>query len=210
MRINADIGFIHIPKTGGQSIEKCLLFEVAGTREQALLRPNNDPSMGPPRLAHLTQSEYAKYYDYRPRKWFSLIRNPADRFVSEVKFRGLSTSEAEVYLNKIIFNLLEDDYVAGEDYLRHVIPQVNYIQDRSQVLLMRFEDFFLDPERHLSSVLGRTLNAKVPHIRPRATQRKIDKIKITRTSLRKLEEHYAADFELWKKCAPQSWTYWAT
>lgn len=53
--------FLHIPKAAGQSIEMAFLRDLGldwSTREQVLLRPNDDPAAGPERLAHLFAREY--------------------------------------------------------------------------------------------------------------------------------------------------------
>jgi hypothetical protein len=53
--------FVHVPKTAGQSIEHVFLDRVGltwETRAPLLLRPNDQPRLGPPRLAHLKAREY--------------------------------------------------------------------------------------------------------------------------------------------------------
>ena len=53
--------FVHIPKVAGQSIEHVFLgwngLNWKG-RAPLLLRPNEDPRKGPPRLAHLRAQDY--------------------------------------------------------------------------------------------------------------------------------------------------------
>ena len=82
--------FVHIPKTAGQSIEKVFLESLQfdeSRRPELLLRPNNDPNKGPPRLAHLKAQDYFEY-EYITKETFykyfkfSFVRNPWDRAVS--------------------------------------------------------------------------------------------------------------------------------
>ena len=56
--------FVHIPKTGGQSVEHFFLNLQNldwNSRDKLLLRENKFRNFGPERLAHLTAIEYKKY-----------------------------------------------------------------------------------------------------------------------------------------------------
>jgi len=86
--------FVHIPKTGGQSIETIFLKAHGLTweaRAQLLLRPNSDPAKGPRRLAHLYASEYVSCghvtaEDFESFFSFAVVRNPWARAVSSYKY----------------------------------------------------------------------------------------------------------------------------
>ena len=99
--------FIHIPKTGGGSIEKTL--KIYGTENNGDLKPNLNILYGISNnkvLQHLTLQEILeitknKFNDY---KIFTFVRNPYDRIVSEYLWRsqayGLRKVEFKEFLNE--------------------------------------------------------------------------------------------------------------
>lgn len=88
--------FVHIPKNAGQSIEHVFLNLLGltwETRAPLLLRYNDRPELGPPRLAHLKAGEYVRYH-YLTREMFddyftfAFVRNPWSRMVSLYHYLG--------------------------------------------------------------------------------------------------------------------------
>ena len=140
--------FVHIPKTGGQSIEYVFLdLHALSWDERAglLLRKNDDPTVGPPRLAHLTATEYTEFghisqIDFEKYFKFSVVRNPWDRLVSEYRFRKIGPpSGFKAWL-------LDDFPQPGwTDEYRHVTPQSDFLFDGSGECVVdfigRFEQF---------------------------------------------------------------------
>lgn len=129
--------FVHIPKTGGQSVEEMIL-QGMGLRwadgEQFLICKNQDAALGPPQLTHLTAEEYLEngflgWNEFKCYYKFTIIRNPWERIVSEYNFRyKYSYSFREFILQKFPDNIY-DEYVTGKACKRHIIPQVEFIYD---------------------------------------------------------------------------------
>lgn len=133
--------FIHIPKCAGQSIELYFLEHLGlswSQRDQLLCRPNNDPSAGPPRLAHLTAGEYVEF-GYVPQPLFNrmykfaFVRNPLARLVSEYRFRQHTIG------NDFKTWVMRDFPRPGwSDQWRHVMPQIDYLVNDEGRLLVDF------------------------------------------------------------------------
>lgn len=136
--------FVHIPKTGGQSIETMFLRDLGLTWDQRaplLLRPNSDPARGPERLAHLYADEYVAFGYVTPQDFaqyfkFAVVRNPWDRAISQYKF---------AYQQNMSFADYVDNVIVGRRALseRHVAPQYRFVFDGNGVCLvdrlLRFE-----------------------------------------------------------------------
>jgi hypothetical protein len=133
--------FVHIPKTAGISVEHVFLNLLGltwETRAPLLLRPNDDPSIGPPRLAHLKASEYVSCGHLSPEQFasyfkFSFVRNPWDRIVSEYKYRKYPTKiDFKTYLFKHL------PTPGWSDGYCHIIPQYDFLFDENGRLLVDF------------------------------------------------------------------------
>ena len=162
--------FVHIPKTGGQSVED-LFLRLHGltweTRAPLLLRFNPDPSLGPERLAHLTANEYLAFNyvdetDFRSFFKFSFVRNPWSRLVSDYSYRQSSRffSFKEFVTNRLP---KRDSY---SDSYRHIMPQCEFLYDSNGQQMVDFIGKTENIEDDFSVVCERLGLSKLtlPHI----------------------------------------------
>jgi hypothetical protein len=133
--------FVHVPKTGGMSIEDVFVRLVGLTwpnRAPLLLLGNDDPGLGPPRLAHLKAGEYVARGHLAAEQFatyfkFSFVRNPWDRIVSEYKYRGYPVKiDFKTYLFKHL------PAPGWTDTYCHIIPQHDFLYDEAGKLLVDF------------------------------------------------------------------------
>lgn len=143
--------FVHVPKAAGQSVES-VFVERAGltweNRESLLLRPNADPRMGPPRLAHLMAQEYVELGHMTAEQFkqyftFSFVRNPWARLVSEYNYRRLLGDKNfqcsfKTFLFKRFPTPESDNHNLVNDYYRHIIPQWKFLYDQEGNQLVDF------------------------------------------------------------------------
>ncbi len=133
--------FVHVPKTAGMSIEHVFLRLMGltwETRAPLLLRGNDDPRLGPPRLAHLTAGEYVTLGHLTPEQFesyfkFSFVRNPWDRIVSEYKYRGYPV---KIDFKTYLFKHLPPP--GWTDTYCHIVPQYDFLYDEAGKLLVDF------------------------------------------------------------------------
>lgn len=114
--------FVHIPKCGGQSIETAFLHDIGldwRRRAPLLLRFNDNPDLGPPRLAHLLARDYVTM-GYLPKDMFdsyfkfAVVRNPYRRIVSTYQY--LDTKRP---FREFLAQNLREDAAGGGDALFH-------------------------------------------------------------------------------------------
>lgn len=166
--------FVHIPKTAGQSIETAFLSKMGldwESRESLLLKPNNDPAKGPPRLAHLTAEEYVRHgylssTEFNSYVKFSIVRNPWSRLASEYRYMYQPFCSFRDFLDKYFPRPEDDDYGCCQDRYRHIIPQHQFIFGKDGRTLVdeigRFENLQDDFERIIQG-LGLP-DVALPHV----------------------------------------------
>ncbi|MCX2837494.1 sulfotransferase family 2 domain-containing protein [Salinimicrobium sp. MT39] len=147
--------FIHIPKTGGMSIENAFMKSLNlrfynGQCPPLMLTYNKNPKIGPLSLAHLSSYEYVQhsylsqklYKDYFK---FAIVRNPYERIVSIYRHFNYDRIISFTSFIKYVFPKLHRE----KHYF--VKPQVEYLFGKDNECLIdyigRFENLQEDFKR---------------------------------------------------------------
>lgn len=161
--------FVHVPKCAGQSVECAFLADVGltwETRAPLLLRANDHPDLGPPRLAHLLARDYTRLC-YVPAEMFAayyrcaVVRNPWSRAVSLYRYLGLDLS-----FHDFVGRWLPDvfDRRDWNSLFWFVRPQVDYLYDGDELLVqdvVRYEQLAVEFPK-IAAASG--LRSSLPHV----------------------------------------------
>lgn len=161
--------FVHVPKCAGQSVECAFLADLGltwETRAPLLLRANDHPELGPPRLAHLLARDYTRLR-YVPAEMFAayyrfaVVRNPWSRAVSLYRHLGLNLSFRD-FVGRWLPDEFDRRERGGEFWF--VRPQADYLYDGDEMLVqdvVRFENLAEDFPR-IAAASG--LHAPLSHV----------------------------------------------
>jgi hypothetical protein len=158
--------FIHVPKTGGTSIEDFFARELRlpdEDRGSLLVGPNPDPNRGPRRLSHLTAEDFLKFgyvtqdlFDAYFK--FGFVRNPWDRVVSIYKYLRIG-GDFKKFACDVLPNSLWTSY-----YGYFVRPQYDFLYDDSGRCLVDFVGRFETIVEDFDKVRKRLhLKGALPH-----------------------------------------------
>lgn len=160
--------FVHVPKCAGQSIEQFFLRRIGldwERRAPLLLRPNDVPALGPPRLAHLKASEYVESRWMTQEQFdryfkFTIVRDPWDRTASFYRFLGFD--------RRCSFSQFVERHLAAqmEKKAWFLCPQADYLFDASGRLLVDFVGRFERLAADFTEACARMgiAEAKLPHV----------------------------------------------
>ena len=186
-RINdLDLLFIHIPKTGGTSIEKWLsdLGEISyySTVVPSFLKCSPQ---------HFMMSYFKLLNPYLDCPAFTIVRNPYERAESEYFFRVRGQipklrPKFSAWMIKQLQHVSRNPHHLDN----HFMPQSYYIEDG--VAVHRFEDGFDVIIENISKAYGIDPPEKIPH----AHKSVRTKVEWSTELLIKFNAFYAADFEM--------------
>lgn len=156
-----NILFIHIPKTGGTSIEEWLRQRYA----LSLHASQVDVAMRcPPQHFHADLLKYLfqdGYFDYS----FAVVRNPYTRLLSEYNYRMshrrrreriFPTPSFAAWLRRTFERYRKDSYI----YSNHIRPQQDFLLDDTEVFTL--ESGLEKMKSRLAEVLGEPLPGLIP------------------------------------------------
>lgn len=161
--------FVHIPKNAGQSIEHVFLDLLDlnwDTRAPLLLRANDRPELGPPRLAHLKADEYVRHKYLTQEMFddyfkFAFVRNPWSRLVSIYKFLG---RDKNIDFRTFLLGPFKNYFFEHQHWF--VGPQSGFVYSKEGELLVDFLGRFEDLQNgfdHVCKQIG-IPPGKLPHV----------------------------------------------
>lgn len=179
--------FVHVPKTGGTSIEQAL--QKAGAKT-ALLYGSRFKGFSKTTFQHMDAHIYEKivpenFYDYS----FAIVRHPFTRLVSEFYYRrkrGFAKRTFDSWLNIAMNTCPKDPYIMDN----HFRPQVDFI--RPGVEVFKLEDGLDQPLAAAAAQLGLTLETREAHANKSKTKTPVYWTAQTRA---RAIEFYREDFD---------------
>jgi len=188
------ITFLHIPKTGGTTIESWL--NETGKYQQVFFSQKKleDMLVTPQHLGYGTLTELTKTLNRSFEYKFAVVRNPYDRIVSEFFYRiklgsvQLGENPESLFSAWIVYNLKK--YKKTPEVLdNHLRPQTYYINDDVEVF--KFEDGI---QSVLNSVGNRIGIKKDVKVSPKKVGEK-KSVRWSPTAVKMVLELYEHDFD---------------
>lgn len=171
--------FVHIPKCAGQSVETAFLTDNGltwETRAPLLLKKNDDPKRGPPRLAHLTAAEYLRLghvtaADFGVFFKFAVVRDPWSRAVS--MYRHLAPNLLfRDFAQNWLPDIISSREASGDFWF--VRPQSDFVTEAGQIIvdeIVRFESL---AEEFPKLMKHTGLRTPLPHVNAAGQRRRPD------------------------------------
>ena len=220
--------YIHIPKCAGQSVEMAFLKSLGldwERRAPLLLHSNDQPLIGPKRLAHLTAKQYRQAMYVTEQQFdtyykFATVRNPYSRAVSLFNYMQPTPSSktaARSYWGRPLtqstafsFKTFWDDVVepAFNDARQKIFGTSEYYQGDYWFVRPQTEYIYDHKERLVADVLRlETLSESWPPVANKfglattlasanQSQRIMQLEDLTDAHMKKIRDKYASDFEL--------------
>ena len=186
--------FIHIPKTGGTTVEKRLKLTNLNNLYSTSLFENNRT------LQHMTWDKYVEKYPekFKYYKTFSMVRNPYCRFISSYNWfppqtgmGKLSGQTLDQYINIVAWHVLTKEF-NKTPFHEHHIPQWKYVCDEDGKLMIDTlfkQEKYHEVDMFLEKELGCN-NKDNYEIGPRHN------IVLTKKQKKQIHSLYKKDFEI--------------
>jgi hypothetical protein len=193
--------FVHIPKTGGQSIEHVFIAESGltwDTRAPLLLRRKTKEEKGPTRLAHLFAREYVPFGYVTAEQFaasfkFAVVRNPYDRAISEYRYKIVDKPASRDLTFREYVTSLETGKLT-----RHDVPQSDFVLDDLGAMIadqiLRFENLAADFADVSRRIFGRAID--LPYVNKSTGTMPADAADAGLTKI--LYRFYERDFDLFR------------
>jgi chondroitin 4-sulfotransferase 11 len=158
--------FIHVPKTGGTTIEKVLgIYRDWPTLDLEVLRGRLVLGSQEYQLQHLSLREASQFLSEETLRTcftFTFVRNPWDRLLSEYFSRGGSRTDEKFdrFVDRACALVTSRQKLEGKNC--HFRPQVEFLDDR-MCFVGRFERFQVDLNQILNELRIETTD--IPHER---------------------------------------------
>lgn len=204
--------FIHIPKCGGQSIEAAFLSDLGLSwelRAPLLLRPNEEPRLGPPRLAHLLAGDYVRYHYLSSELFetyytFSVLRDPVARVISLFNYmRPRDAQQRAMGFDAFLHQWLPRQFAlrhaeaalqnAATTSFHFVRPQVDFVTDDQGRILVK-DLFLLENIREDFPRIMQRSNLRSPLEHRNKSTAHFRRDDLSRENEEYIREVYAADY----------------
>lgn len=191
-----NILLIHIPKTGGTSIENYFYNNYKIKRTINTFFSYNNLTLNKHSLQHSTYLEFYEHKDYfeidfDKSKIITVVRNPYDRIISDLFFYKLITIDFDKNkINNIINYFLESNDIV---YDNHKMEQYKYLIDSNgninkDIIIMKTET--LNNDMINNGFLDFNLNENVTH------RNNLNYISLLNDeSIKLINDYYKKDFE---------------
>ena len=136
---NINLLFIHIPKTGGSSVEHYFSnkYKIPLNYQSLLSCDHDDMNKLNSKISlqHLTLNQIYKYsnenlinINFNNLKIITIVRNPYERIISDLLWCNLINTNST---KKEVFNMI-NNYITFTNYDNHNIPQYLFVTDENK------------------------------------------------------------------------------
>ena len=193
----ANVLFIHIPKTGGTVIEDELQQKY--TQTLWVLDPYNNLLEHPYDKTSLQHQFYTTLYKYKfildinfnNIKMFTVVRNPYDRIISDLFWQELIKKD---FTAENVYDVIKNNYLYRDDLDNHNKPQYKFITDENLKLIPNIKIFKCEKSNETNPELNEFLGFDIDII-----QKNVNKdysMYLNENSIALINEFYKKDFEL--------------